>query len=80
MSSARDDGDDVFMTSLSTLDAPTDRTSVIASEARRLFDAWAASFRSVRLIGVGVSQLSETSGQGTLFEQRDDYIELVVLF
>ncbi len=64
-------GDFETVTRSSTLESPTDRTGVIASEARALFDAWARSFRSVRLIGVGVSQLTETQGQGSLFEQKE---------
>lgn len=63
-------GDFETVTRASTLEAPTDRTGVIASEARGLFDVWARSFRSVRLIGVGVSQLSEGAGQGSLFGQE----------
>lgn len=61
-------GDFETVTRSSTLESPTDRTGVIAGEARGLFDAWASSFRSVRLIGVGVSQLSETPGQAGLFD------------
>ena len=42
-----------------TLEQATDRTEEIAREARRLFDAW--SFQPVRLIGVGVSELTQST-------------------
>ena len=64
-------GDFETVTRANTLDSPTDRTSVIGAEARALFDTWASSFRSVRLIGVGVSHFSESPGQGSLFEQDE---------
>ncbi len=49
------------ITRSATLDAATDRTDEIARAARSLFDAW--GFRPVRLIGVGVSHLSEEAGE-----------------
>lgn len=55
-----------------TLPEATDRTDAIAGAARALFDAWAAGFRPVRLIGVGVTHLAEGPGQGGLFEQAAD--------
>ncbi len=55
-----------------TLEDATDRTDLIARAARALFDGWAESFRPVRLIGAGVSQLSESPGQGSLFEREAD--------
>ncbi|MCH7792358.1 MAG: DNA polymerase IV [Planctomycetes bacterium] len=42
-----------------TLEQATDRTDEIARQARRLFDAWA--FEPVRLIGVGVSELTQST-------------------
>jgi len=42
-----------------TLEQATDRTDEIAREARRLFNAWA--FQPVRLIGVGVSELTQST-------------------
>lgn len=63
-------GDFETVTRSETLGEATDQTGVIAREARALFDAWA--FRPVRLIGCGVSQLTDSPGQGGLFAQETD--------
>lgn len=65
-------GDFETVTRSETLAEATDQTAVIARESRALFDAWARAFRPVRLIGCGVSQLTETPGQGGLFAQQTD--------
>lgn len=51
-----------------TLDTPTDRTDAIVAAARALFDRWARGFRPVRLIGAGVSNLTDSPGQAGLFD------------
>lgn len=52
-----------------TLQAPTRETGEIASTARELFEAWSlAGFSPVRLIGVGVSQLSADPPEPLLFD------------
>jgi nucleotidyltransferase/DNA polymerase involved in DNA repair len=61
-------GDFETVTRSATLEAATDRTDTIAAAARSLFDHWAKSFRPVRLIGVGVSNLSDSAGQSGLFD------------
>ena len=58
-----------------TLPTPTDRTDEFRTAAAELFDAWwhkqPARRRSIRLIGVGLSQLSATGQeQLSLFEGR----------
>lgn len=56
-----------------TLGEPTDSTDAVWMAARGLFDAWASGFRPVRLIGVGVSHLSEPGGrQLGLFDAAGD--------
>lgn len=56
-----------------TLDLPTDRTDELAGAARALFDEWAKLFRPVRLIGMGVSQLTDPGAeQLELFEAMQD--------
>ncbi len=59
------------ITRRSTLDALTDQTELCWEAARGLFEAWSRSSRAaVRLIGMGVSQLSTREGQQLpLFEQ-----------
>ncbi|MFK7885204.1 MAG: DNA polymerase IV [Phycisphaerales bacterium] len=61
-------GDFETVTRSHTLGTATDRTDAIALAARELFDRWAKSFRSVRLIGAGVSNLTESSGGDGLFD------------
>lgn len=61
-------GDFETVTRSVTLESPTDRTDEITAAARGLFDAWARSFRPVRLIGVGVSGLTEAPGEAGLFD------------
>lgn len=70
-------GDFETITRASTLAGSTDSTSAIWNATRGLFDAWAQSgFRSVRLIGVSVSDLSGRDGehqgeQAGLFETAE---------
>lgn len=64
-------GDFETVTRSATLEAATDRTDAIVTAARALFDEWARSFRPVRLIGVGVSNLTESAGQAGLFDAGD---------
>ena len=61
-------GDFETVTRSATLDQPTDRTDRIVAESRALFDAWARAFRPVRLIGAGVSGLTESGGDAGLFD------------
>lgn len=64
-------GDFETVTRSVTLESPTDRTDAIVAAARALFDEWARSFRPVRLIGVGVSNLTDSAGQAGLFDTGD---------
>lgn len=64
-------GDFETVTRSTTLDAPTDRTDTISAAARALFDRWASAFRPVRLIGAGVSNLTDASGDAGLFDAQD---------
>lgn len=61
-------GDFETITRSHTLDAAVDRTDAISVAARSLFDTWARSFRPVRLIGAGVSNLTDSSGGDGLFD------------
>lgn len=61
-------GDFETVTRSATLDHATDRTDEIAAAARSLFDTWARAFRPVRLIGAGVSNLTDAPGQIGLFD------------
>ena len=54
-----------------TLDSQTDETRAIHNAARELFDTWARSFRPVRLIGVGLSQLTDAPAAPGLFDTTD---------
>ncbi len=63
-------GDFETVTRSRTLDDATDRTDVVCATARGLFDDWARSFRSVRLIGVGVGGLTDGGGAGGLFDHE----------
>ncbi|MCA9303920.1 MAG: DNA polymerase IV [Phycisphaerales bacterium] len=63
-------GDFETITRSTTLDHPTDSTAEIHKAARELFDRWAQSFRPVRLIGVGASQLTDQPETGGLFDQK----------
>ena len=66
-------GDFQTITRSTTLHAPTDRTDLICTQARDLFDAWAATgFQPVRLIGVGISQFADEAEQFNLFTQQTD--------
>jgi len=57
-------GDFETITRSRTLPEATDRTDTIAAAARDLFDTWArTTFRPVRLIGVGVSELLDASSE-----------------
>jgi DNA polymerase IV len=66
--------DFVTLTRRTTLAQATDRTDVLWRAAAELLEAWAHERSGrVRLIGVGVSQLADPSGQQLgLFEQRSD--------
>jgi DNA polymerase IV len=61
-------GDFETVTRSHTLGAATDRTDTITSAARSMFDAWSVGFRPVRLIGAGVSNLTDASGPDGLFD------------
>jgi nucleotidyltransferase/DNA polymerase involved in DNA repair len=57
-------GDFETITRSATLDEPTDLTDELWRAAAGLFDRWArASFRPVRLIGMGTSHLGHTEGE-----------------
>lgn len=64
-------GDFETITRSTTLDRQTDETRAIHDAARALFDTWAQSFRPVRLIGVGVSQLTDAPAAPGLFDEQD---------
>ncbi len=64
-------GDFQTVTRSVTLDTPTDRTDEVVRASRGLFDAWAGNFRPVRLIGAGVSNLTDAPGQPGLFDAGD---------
>ena len=69
-------GDFETVTRSATLDQPTDQTDAIWHAAEGLFDTWATQgFRSVRLIGAGVSHLSSPEEGSTpqlgLFDAED---------
>jgi len=60
------------------LDGPTDTTDALAQASRELFDAWCkepAGFRSVRLIGVTATHLSDASAAGAQPGLFDDDTE-----
>ncbi len=61
-----------------TLDHQTDETRTIHDAARSLFDTWARSFQPVRLIGVGVSQLTDAPATPGLFDTNDHEKERAV--
>lgn len=61
-------GDFETVTRSQTMESATDRTDAISAAARALFDTWARSFRPVRLIGAGVSNLTDSSGGDGLFD------------
>jgi DNA polymerase-4 len=62
-------GDFETITRSHTLDRPTDLTREVWEVARELFDAWARTFRPVRLVGVTAAGLVHDGGQGDLFER-----------
>lgn len=64
-------GDFETITRSTTLDRQTDETRAIHDAARALFDTWAQSFRPVRLIGVGVYQLTDAPAAPGLFDEQD---------
>src|SRR6185295_17261189 len=64
-------GDFQTITRAKKLDALTDTTQPIWHAARELFDAWAADFKPVRLIGVTATRLSHGEGQLGLFTDPD---------
>jgi DNA polymerase IV len=65
-------GDFETITRSITLDQQTDETAVIHQAARSLFDQWSASFRPVRLIGVALSQLTESPAAAGLFDRQSN--------
>ena len=74
------DGEFNTQTRSATLELPTDSTSVLFAEARRLFRTWAKQeFRPLRLIGFHASRFEDE--QASLFEvpkdQRDRRIDTV---
>ncbi|MBL4698414.1 MAG: hypothetical protein JKX70_06235 [Phycisphaerales bacterium] len=63
-------GDFETITRSLTLENQTNETNTIHSAAKSLFDTWARSFRPVRLIGVGLSQLTESPADAGLFDNQ----------
>lgn len=61
-------GDFETITRSTTLDQQSDETRTIHDAARSLFDHWARSFCPVRLIGVGVSGLTDAPAAPGLFD------------
>lgn len=64
-------GDFETITRSTTLESQTDETRAIHDAARALFDTWARTFRPVRLIGVGLSGLTDAPAQAGLFDVHD---------
>ena len=63
-------GDFETITRSTTLENQTNETNTIHAAAKALFDTWARSFRPVRLIGVGLSQLTESPAEAGLFDNQ----------
>ncbi len=63
-------GDFETITRSITLDKQTNETNTIHNTAKSLFDLWAKSFRPVRLIGVALSQLTESPAEPGLFDTQ----------
>lgn len=63
-------GDFETITRSHTLENQTDETNTIHCTAKALFDIWAKSYRPVRLIGVGLSQLTDSPADAGLFENQ----------
>lgn len=61
-------GDFVTITRSVTLESQTNETNTIHEAARSLFDQWAKHYRPVRLIGVGLSQITDAPIQCGLFD------------
>jgi DNA polymerase-4 len=65
-------GDFETITRSITLSNQTDETASIHAAAKSLFDTWAKSFRPVRLIGVGLSQLTDAPADAGLFDAQSN--------
>jgi DNA polymerase IV len=65
-------GDFETITRSTTLTNQTDETKVIHDAAKALFDQWATTFRPVRLLGVGLSQLTESPAEAGLFDAQSN--------
>ena len=63
-------GDFETITRSTTLENQTNETNAIHSAAKSLFDHWAKTFRPVRLIGVALSQLTESPAEPGLFDNQ----------
>ncbi len=61
-------GDFETISRSTTLDSQTNETAVIHAAAKSLFDLWANAFRPVRLIGVTLSQLTQSAAEPELFD------------
>ena len=55
-----------------TLDAQTNETNTIHQAAKSLFDQWARDYRPVRLIGVGLSGLTQSPADAGLFDAQSN--------
>jgi len=56
-----------------TLDAQTNETNTIHQAAKSLFDQWAHNYRPVRLIGVGLSGLTQSPADAGLFDAQTNH-------
>ncbi len=63
-------GDFETITRSVTFENQTNETNAIHDAAKSLFDLWANSFRPVRLIGVALSQLTESPAEPGLFDTQ----------
>ena len=63
-------GDFETITRSHTLDAQTNETNTIHQAAKSLFDQWARAYRPVRLIGVGLSGLTQSPADAGLFDAQ----------
>tara|TARA_R110002073_G_scaffold118918_1_gene258362 strand:+ start:216735 stop:217958 length:1224 start_codon:yes stop_codon:yes gene_type:complete len=71
-------GDFETITRSTTLDSQTNETNEIHEAAKSLFNTWAKSFRPVRLIGVGLSQLTQSPSEPGLFDNQSSTTNIAV--
>ena len=65
-------GDFETITRSTTLESQTNETKVIHESARALFDQWSQRFQPVRLLGVALSQLTDSPASAGLFDAQSN--------